>query len=77
MGDRRLTNCTQHQIYYSGDQMKANRMGGTCRTYVGEEICVRVLVGEDEGKEPLGRHRRRWSRKFKSIFQEIGWDDLN
>ena len=32
----------------------------------------RVLVGKPEGKEPLGRPRRRWEDKIKMGIQEVG-----
>ena len=41
----------------------------------------RVLVGELEGKRPLGRPRRRWEDNIKMDLQEVGcrsvdWIDL-
>jgi hypothetical protein len=32
----------------------------------------RVLVGEPEGKRPLGVRRRRWEDNIKMDFQEVG-----
>jgi hypothetical protein len=32
----------------------------------------RVLVGNPEGKRPLGRPRRRWENNIKIDFQEVG-----
>ena len=32
----------------------------------------RVLVGEPEGKRPLGRLRRRWEGNIKMDLQEVG-----
>jgi hypothetical protein len=32
----------------------------------------RVLVGEPEGKRPLGRPRRRWYYNIKAELQEVG-----
>jgi hypothetical protein len=32
----------------------------------------RVLVGEPEGKRPLGRPRRRWEDNIKRGLQEVG-----
>ena len=32
----------------------------------------RVLVGKPEGKEPLGRPRRRWEDNIKMDLQEVG-----
>jgi hypothetical protein len=31
-----------------------------------------VLVGEPEGKRPLGRPRRRWQDNIKMDLQEVG-----
>jgi hypothetical protein len=33
----------------------------------------RILVGNPEGKRPLGRPRRRWMDNIKIDFREIGW----
>jgi hypothetical protein len=33
----------------------------------------RILVGEREGKRPLGRPRRRWEDSIKMDLREIGW----
>ena len=39
----------------------------------GYRRCVhRALVGEPEGKRPLGRPRRRWEDNIKMIFKK--WD---
>ena len=32
----------------------------------------RVLVGEPEGKRPLGRPRRRWEDNVERDLQEVG-----
>jgi len=32
----------------------------------------RVLVGQPEGKKPLGRHRRRWEDNIKMDLQDVG-----
>ena len=37
-----------------------------------EERCIRVLVGEPEGKRPLGRPRCRWEDNIKMDLQEVG-----
>jgi hypothetical protein len=40
---------------------------------VGEKrIVYRFLVGKSEGKNPLGRHRRRWEDIIKMDLQEVG-----
>ena len=33
----------------------------------------RVLVGNPEGKRPLGRPRRRWENNINMDLQEVGW----
>jgi hypothetical protein len=33
----------------------------------------RILVGNPEGKRPLGRSRRRWEDNIKVDLREIGW----
>ena len=41
--------------------------------HIGEERGVyRVLVGEPEGKRPLGRPRRRWLDNIRMDLQEVG-----
>jgi len=47
-------------------------MGGACGTYGGGERVYWVLVGNPEGKRPLGRHRRRWEDNIKMDLQEVG-----
>jgi hypothetical protein len=34
----------------------------------------RILVGNPEGKRPLGRPRRRWVDNLKIDLREIGWN---
>jgi hypothetical protein len=34
----------------------------------------RILVGNPEGKRPLGTSRRRWMDSIKIDLREIGWD---
>jgi hypothetical protein len=36
----------------------------------------RILVGNPEGKKPLGRPRRRWADNIKMDIREIGWDGI-
>ena len=40
----------------------------------------RVLVGNPEGKRPLGRPRRRWENNIKMDLQQVGggedWTEL-
>jgi hypothetical protein len=37
----------------------------------------RILVGEPEGKRPLGRPRRRWVDNIKMDHREIGWGGMD
>jgi hypothetical protein len=34
----------------------------------------RILVGNPDGKRPLGRPTRRWVDNIKMDLREIGWD---
>jgi hypothetical protein len=34
----------------------------------------RILVGNPEGRRPLGRPRRRWLDNIKIDLREVGWD---
>ena len=47
-------------------------MGGVCGAYGGGRGVHRVLVGNPEGKRPLGRPRRRWDDNIKMYLQEVG-----
>jgi hypothetical protein len=46
------------------------RMGETMNAF-------RILVGEPEGRRPLGRPRRRWVDDIKMDLREIGWCGLD
>jgi hypothetical protein len=37
----------------------------------------RILVGNPEGKRPLGRPRHRWMGNIKMDLREIGWDGMD
>jgi len=44
----------------------------------GKRIGVyRVLVGQPEGKRPLGRPRRVWEDNIKMDLQEVGCGDMD
>jgi len=40
-------------------------------------VVYRVLVGEPEGKRPLGRPRHRWEDNIKIDLQKIGCGDVD
>jgi hypothetical protein len=37
----------------------------------------RILVGNPEGKRPLGRPRRRWVDNIKMDLTELGWGGMD
>jgi hypothetical protein len=56
--------------------IKSRRMrwaGHVARMGEKRNACT-LLVGNPEGKRPLGRPRRRWVDKIKIDLREIGWD---
>jgi hypothetical protein len=56
--------------------MENNEMGGACSTYGGRGL-YKVLVGNPEGKRPLGRPKRRWEDNIKMDLPEVGvWTGL-
>jgi hypothetical protein len=48
-------------------------MGGACSSDREEKVVYRVLVGNPEGKRPLGRPRRRWEDNIKIDLQGVGY----
>jgi hypothetical protein len=78
-GWRKLHNEELHNLYSSPStirMMKSRRM--RCAGHVarmGEKRnAYRILVGNPEGKRPLGRPRRRWVDNIKIDLREIGWN---
>jgi len=47
-------------------------MGGAYSTHGKRRGAYRVLVGESEGKRPLGRHGCRWGDNIKMDLKEVG-----
>jgi len=47
-------------------------MGWACGAYCEEKGVYRVLVGEPEGRRPLGRPRRRWVDNISMDLQKVG-----
>jgi hypothetical protein len=37
----------------------------------------RILMGNPEGKRPLGRPRHRWVDNIKMDLRKIGWDSMD
>jgi hypothetical protein len=45
---------------------------------MGEKMnAYRIVVGNPEGKRPLGRLRRRWVDNIKMDLREISWDGMD
>jgi hypothetical protein len=74
----KLHNEKLHNLYSSPSiirMIKSRRMiwaGHVAR--MGEKNAYRILVGNPEGKRPLGSPRRRWVDNIKMDLREIGWD---
>jgi hypothetical protein len=50
-------------------------MDRACSTHGAKRNECRILVGNPEGKRPLGRHRRWWEDNIKMDLREIGWGE--
>jgi hypothetical protein len=50
--------------------------GGTCGTHGKEDEMYNILVAKPEGKQPLGRPRRRWEDGIRMDLREIGWGSV-
>jgi hypothetical protein len=42
-----------------------------------ERYVYRVLIGEPEGKRPLGRLRRKWEDGIRMDLRQIGWGSVD
>jgi hypothetical protein len=42
-----------------------------------KRYAYRIMVGNPEGKRPLGRPRRRWVDNIKMDLREIGWHGMD
>jgi hypothetical protein len=49
-------------------------VGEACGTRGRGEKVYNVLVGNPEGRRPLGRPRRRWEDGIRMELRKIGWD---
>jgi hypothetical protein len=52
--------------------MAKNEMGGACSADGEERGVYKVLVGEPEGKRPLGRPRCKWEGNIRIDLQKVG-----
>jgi hypothetical protein len=81
-GWKKLHNEELHNLYSSPNtirMIKSRRMrwaGHVARA--GEKRnAYRILVGDPEGKRPLGRPRLRRVNNIKGNIRETGWDGMN
>jgi hypothetical protein len=51
-------------------------MGGECSAYGGQKRRIQVLVGQPEGKRPLGKPKYRWEDNVKMDLQEVGFGGM-
>jgi hypothetical protein len=79
-GWRKVYNEELHNLFSSPSiirTIKSRRMrwaGHVAR--MEKRNAYRILVGEPEGKRPLGRPRRRLVNNMKLDFREIGWNGV-
>jgi hypothetical protein len=52
-------------------------MSGKCSTKGEKRNTYRILLGQQEGKRPLGRTGRRWVDNIKIDLREIGEDGVD
>jgi hypothetical protein len=83
-GWRKLHNEEFHNLYSPlsiimtyNDQVKEDEMGRACSTNEEKRSAYRILMGEPEGKRPLGRPSRRWVDNTNMVLTEIGWDGMD
>jgi hypothetical protein len=59
--------------------IKSRRMklAGHVARMVAKTNAYGILVGNPEGKRPLGRPRRRWVDNNKMDLGDIGWDGMD
>jgi hypothetical protein len=51
-------------------------MGRAYSTNGEKRNACKILVGEPEGKRPLGKPRRKWVDNIKMDLREIRWDGM-
>jgi hypothetical protein len=66
-------NCLKLQINFNTLRISAS-LDCSSKSIINNRNAYRILVGNPEGKRPLGRPRRRWVDNIKMDLREIGWD---
>ncbi|KAJ4450606.1 hypothetical protein ANN_02032 [Periplaneta americana] len=77
---RKLNKAELHSLYSSPDiirniKSRHLRYAGHVARMGESRNAYRVLVGRPEGKNPLGRPRRRWEDNIKMDLREVGYDE--
>jgi len=57
----------------SVEYIEKNEMGKPWSTRRGKRGAYRVLVGNLDGKRPLGKPRLSWENNIKFRILEVGW----
>jgi hypothetical protein len=52
-------------------------MSGACSTNGEKRNAYKLLVGNPEGKRPLGRPKHRWVNNIRMDLVEVGWGNVD
>jgi hypothetical protein len=58
-------------------KLKEDAISWACNMDEEKRNAYRILVGNPEGKKPLGRSRIKWVDNIKMNLIEIGWGGMN
>jgi hypothetical protein len=78
---RRLRNEELNDLYSSPNiirviKLRIMRWAGHVARMGAKSGAYRILVGRPEGRQPLGRPRRRWKDNIKMDLQDVAWGGL-
>ena len=69
--------CTPQPILFWVTKSKRMRWAGHVARMGARRGVYRVLVGNPEGKRPLGRPKHRWEDNIKMDLQEVGYGGID
>jgi hypothetical protein len=69
--------CTPPQILLGESSLGDLRWEGHMARMGQDRNVYKVLMGNPEGKRPLGRSRRRWEDGIRMDIREIGWGSVD